>query len=57
MILRRGTGKFEKLAATETKLKGKGNIEASLCGVNSIIDGVQEMERAREGVAILLNDV
>ena len=39
----------------ETKLKGNG--EVSWCGVNGIIGGVQEMERAREGVAILLNDV
>ena len=28
-----------------------------MCGVNDIIASVQEMERAREGVAILLNDV
>ena len=48
-------GKFELLALTETKLKGKG--EVSPCGVNGIIAGIQEMERAREGVAILLNDV
>ena len=40
---------------TETKLKGKG--EVSLCGVNDIIASVQEMERARENVAILLNDL
>ena len=48
-------GKFELLALTETKLKGKG--EVSWCRVNGIISGVQEMERAREGVAVLLNDV
>ena len=48
-------GKFELLALTETKLKRKG--EVSWCGVNGIIAGVQAMERAREGVAILLNDV
>ena len=48
-------GKFELLALTETKLKRKG--EVSWCGVNGIIAGVQEMERAREGLAILLNDV
>ena len=48
-------GKFELLALTETKLKGNG--EVSWCGVNGIIAGIQEMERAREGVAILLNDV
>ena len=28
-----------------------------MCGVNGIIGGVQEVEIAREGVAILLNDV
>ena len=48
-------GKFELLALTETKLKGNG--EVSLRGVNSITTGVQEIERAREGVVILLNDV
>ena len=48
-------GKFELLALTETKLKG--NEEVSWYGVNGIIAGVQEMERAREGVAVLLNDV
>ena len=48
-------GKFELLALTETKLKGNG--EVSRCGVNGIIAGVQEMERATEWVAILLNDV
>ena len=48
-------GKFELLALTETKLKGNGGI--SWYGVNGIIAGVQEMERPREGVAILLNDV
>ena len=48
-------GKFELLAFTETKLKGNG--EVSWCGVNSIIAGVQEMERAREGVSVLLNIV
>ena len=42
-------GKFELLALTETKFKGNGEI--SWCGVNDIIAGVQEMERAREGVA------
>ena len=39
------------------KVKLKGNGEVSGCGVNGIIAGVQEMERPREGVAILLNDV
>ena len=48
-------GKFELLALTETKFKGNG--EVSWFGVNGIIAGVQEMERAREGVAILLNNV
>ena len=38
----------------EKKLKENG--EVSWCRVNDIIAGVQ-MERAREGVAILLNDV
>ena len=47
--------KFELLALTETKLKGNG--EVSWCGVNGIMAGVQEIERAKEGVAILLNDV
>ena len=42
-------GKFEFLAFSETKLKGKG--EVSWCEVNSIITGVQEIERAREGEA------
>ena len=36
-------GKFELLALTETKLKGKG--EVSWSGVNVIFAGVQEMER------------
>ena len=48
-------GKFELLALSETKLKG--NREVSCCGVNGIIAGVQEMERARDAVAILLNNV
>ena len=43
------------LALTETKLKGNG--EVSWCGVNDIITGVQEMKRARERVATLLNEV
>ena len=37
-------GKFELLALTETKLKGDGEI--TWCGVNGIIAGVQELERA-----------
>ena len=48
-------GKFELLALKETKLKGNG--EVSWCEVNGIIASVQEMERAREDVAVLLNDV
>ena len=47
--------KFELFALTETKLKGKE--EVSLSGANVIFAGVQEMERAREGMAVLLNDV
>ena len=39
------------LALTETKLKEKGNV--SWGEVNGIISDVQEMERAREGVAVL----
>ena len=38
-------------------LEGEGKGEVSWCGVNGIIVDVQEMERAREVVAILLNDV
>ena len=48
-------GKFELLALTEKKLKGNG--EVSWCGVNGIIADVQELERVKEGVGILLNDV
>ena len=47
-------GKFELLALTETKLKG--NLEVSGCGVNGITAGIQEMDRPREGVAVLLNE-
>ena len=43
------------LALTETKLEGEG--EVSWSGVNVIFAGVQEMERAREGVTVLLNNV
>ena len=46
-------GKFDSFALTKTKLKG--NREVSWCGVNDIIAGVQEIERAREGVAVLMN--
>ena len=42
-------GKFELLALTEMKLKGKG--ELSWSGVNVIFAGVHEMERAKEGMA------
>ena len=48
-------GKFELVVLTKTKLKGNG--EVSWCGVNGIIAGVQEMERSKEGMAVLLNDV
>ena len=48
-------GKFEFVVMTEMKLKGNGEI--SWCGVNGIMAFVQKMERAKEGVAILLNDV
>ena len=46
---------FEFLALTETKLKRNGKV--SCFGVNGIIAGVQEMERAWGRVAVLLNDV
>ena len=48
-------GNFELVTLMETKVKGNG--EASWWEVNGIIVGVQKMERAREGVAILLDDV
>ena len=48
-------GKFELLALTETKMTGKGEVSCS--AVNVIFAGVQKMERAREGMAVLLNDV
>ena len=44
-------GKFELLALKQMRLRGKG--EVSWSGDT----GVHEMERARERVAILLNDV
>ena len=47
-------GKFELLSLMETKLKGNGEVS---CGVKGIIASVQEMERAREGMVILLNNV
>ena len=43
------------LVSTETKLKGNG--EVSWYGVNGVIACVQEMEKPREEVAILLNAV
>ena len=46
---------FELLALIKMKLKG--NREISWCGVNGIITGVQEMEKAREGMGILTNDM
>ena len=48
-------GKIELVALTETKLKGNG--EVSGCEINGIISCIQEMERAREGVAVLLSSV
>ena len=48
-------GKLELLALTETKLKVKE--EVSWSGVNVMFTGVHEMERTREGVAVLLNNV
>ena len=45
-------GKFKLLALAETKWEGKE--ELSWCGVSGIIAILQEMERAREWVAILL---
>ena len=48
-------GEFELLSLTEKMLKG--NREVSWCGINDIIAGVQEIERARLCVAILLNDL
>ena len=48
-------GKFKLLALTETKLKTKG--EVSWSGVNVIFASVHEVERAMEGVAVLLKDM
>ena len=39
------------------KWEGIGEVSWCHCGVNDIIAGVQEMERAREGVTILFNYV
>ena len=47
--------KFELLTLMETKMKGKGEI--SWTEVNVIFAGVHDMERAKEGVAVLLNGV
>ena len=44
--------KFELLVLTEEKLKGNGAV--SWCKVNGIV-GVQEIERARECVAVLMS--
>ena len=41
-------GNFELLALTLTKSKW--------CGVNGIIVGIQEKERAREGMAVLMKN-
>ena len=46
--------KVELLALTETKLKE--NEDVSWYGLNDVIACIQEMERAREGVDILLKD-
>ena len=43
-------GKFELLALTETKIKGNGY------RMNGIIEVVQQIEMARSGVAVLMND-
>ena len=48
-------GKFELLALMEMKLKVKGDVSWSR--VNVIFASVHEMERAREGIAVLLNNV
>ena len=48
-------GKFELLALMETKLKGNG--EVSWFGVIGIIAGVQKVKRARESVAVMLNNL
>ena len=48
-------GKFELLGLIEIKLKG--NREVLWYGVDVIITGVQEIEKARESAAVLLNNV
>ena len=45
----------KKERETERNMKGTG--EVSWSGANVIFVGVQERERARERVAVLLNDV
>src|SRR5678816_3426857 len=50
-----GKGKFDLLALTETKMEGKGEIK--WCGVKCVRAGVEENERGREGVAILMSDL
>ena len=47
-------GKFELFALTETNLKGNG--EVSWSGMIGTIAGVQEIESAMEGEAVLTND-
>ena len=47
--------KFELFVLTEKNFKGNG--EVSWCGINGIITDVQEVERAREGLPILFNNV
>ena len=47
-------GKFELLALTETKLEGNGEVQWR--GMSGIVEGVQEIERARESVGFLVND-
>ena len=42
------------LALTETKLKGNGKV--SWCRVSGMIVDVQKIEKARGGVAVLMND-
>ena len=42
-----------KVGLSETKLKR--NWEVSWCGLNNIIAGVQNIERAGQGMAVLMN--
>ena len=46
--------KNDLLALTETKLSE--NWEVSCCEINRIIAEAQEIEKAREGMAVLMND-